>query len=91
MSFNQQLLRRYANRKLYSITESKYLNLKEIGERFLNGAGFVIRDNKTDEDVTVEYLVKALVSVGYFNDEIQNRNLQNIEKTLAGKGFTFHA
>jgi polyhydroxyalkanoate synthesis regulator protein len=91
MNFNQQLLRRYANRKLYSITESRYITLPEIGAKLLSGNAFVIRDNKTDEDLTVQYLVKALVSVGHFNQVVEKLNLQNIEKTLAGKGFTYHA
>ena len=56
--FKGHLVKRYGNRKLYSITESRYITLPEIAEKFLDCSGFIIKDLKTDEDLTVEYLVK---------------------------------
>ena len=47
--FKGHLIRRYGNRKLYSITESRYITLPEIAEKFLDGSGFIIRDLKNIE------------------------------------------
>jgi polyhydroxyalkanoate synthesis regulator protein len=88
--FKGHLIKRYGNRKLYSITESRYVTLPEIGEKFLDGSGFIIKDLKTDEDLTVQYLVKALVSVGHFNEQIKVKNLGNIETNLQERRITVH-
>ena len=88
--FKGQQIRRYHNRKLYSVTESKYLTLPEIGKMFTNGCGFIVRDAKTDEDLTVKYLVKALASIGHFDEIVQDTNLKNISSNLEEAGITVH-
>ena len=90
-SFKGQQIKRYANRKLYSVTEHRYVTLPEIGELFKNGCGFIVRDAKTNEDLTVHYLVRALVSIGHFDEGVQTANLNNIQSNLAERGITFHA
>tara|TARA_A100001037_G_scaffold275170_1_gene273481 strand:+ start:507 stop:782 length:276 start_codon:yes stop_codon:yes gene_type:complete len=90
MSFKGQQIRRYANRKLYSITESRYITLPEMGRMFNEGCGFIVRDLKTDQDLTVKYLVKALASIGYFDEQIKVRNLGNIGANLEEAGITVH-
>ena len=77
-----QEIRRYDNRKLYCCTESRYITLPEIGTRFIDGQGFCIRDNKTREDVTVLYLVKALVSINHFNRVIEVMNNERCHDNL---------
>ena len=84
--FKGQQIKRYANRKLYSVTEHRYMTLPEIGKLFNNGCGFIVRDAKTNEDLTVQYLVKALVSVGHFDDQVKVRNLSNIGANLQERG-----
>ena len=88
--FKGHLIKRYGNRKLYSITESRYITLPEIAEKFLDGSGFIIKDLKTDEDLTVQYLVKALVSVGHFDSEVKAANLVKISLNLKEQGITVH-
>lgn len=88
--FKGHLIKRYGNRKLYSITESRYITLPEIAEKFLDGSGFIIKDLKTDEDLTVQYLVKALVSVGHFDSDIRDANLVKISLNLQEQGITVH-
>lgn len=90
MSFKGNLIRRYANRKLYSVTFSRYITLPEIATLFNQGTGFIIRDNKTDEDLTVHYLVKALGSIGHFDEGVQDRNLKHISNNLQEQGITVH-
>tara|TARA_A100001201_G_scaffold143281_1_gene144257 strand:- start:3105 stop:3377 length:273 start_codon:yes stop_codon:yes gene_type:complete len=88
--FKGHLIRRYGNRKLYSITESRYITLPEIAEKFLDCSGFIIRDVKTDEDLTIKYLVKALASAGHFDEQIKVRNLRQIEANLEEQGISIH-
>ena len=88
--FKGHLIKRYGNRKLYSITESRYITLPEIAEKFLDGSGFIIKDLKTDEDLTVQYLVRALVSVGHFDSDIRDANLVKINLNLQEQGITVH-
>ena len=90
MSFKGQQIRRYSNRKLYSITDSKHITLPEIGKLFNEGCGFIIRDVKTNDDVTVEYLVKALASIGHFDETVGDANLKNISNNLQQAGITVH-
>ena len=90
MSFKGNLIRRYSNRKLYSVTFSRYITLPEIANLFNEGTGFIIRDNKTDEDLTVMYIVKALASIGHFDEQVEVRNLSNIGANLAERGIDVH-
>ena len=86
MNFKGQQIKRYANRKLYSVTEHKYVTLPQIAALFNDGCGFIVRDAKTNEDLTVQYLVKALVSIGHFDEQIKVRNLSNIGANLQERG-----
>ena len=88
--FKGQQIKRYDNRKLYSVTEHRYITLPEIGRLFIDGCGFIVRDAKTNEDLTVKYLVKALVSIGHFDEQIKVRNLSNIGANLQERGITVH-
>lgn len=89
--FKGQQIKRYANRKLYSVTEHKYVTFPYIADLFTKGHGFIITDSKTNEDLTVQYLVKALSSVGHFDDQVEVRNLSNIGANLQERGVTVHA
>ena len=88
--FKGQQIKRYDNRKLYSVTEHRYVTLPEIGKMFNDGCGFIVRDAKTNEDLTVKYLVRALVSIGHFDEQIKVRNLSNIGANLQERGITVH-
>lgn len=88
--FKGQQIKRYDNRKLYSVTEHRYVTLPEIGKMFNDGCGFIVRDAKTNEDLTVKYLVRALVSIGHFDEEVQDTNIKNISDNLQERGITVH-
>ena len=88
--FKGQQIKRYDNRKLYSVTEHRYLTLPEIGKMFEDGCGFIVRDAKTNEDLTVQYLVKALVSIGHFDEAVKDANLIRIQRNLQEQGITIH-
>lgn len=88
--FKGQQIKRYGNRKLYSVTEHRYVTLPEIGKLFIDGCGFIVRDAKTNEDLTVKYLVKALVSIGHFDSDVRDANLIKISSNLQERGITVH-
>lgn len=47
-----RLIKRYANRKLYDTTDSRYVTLQQIAEFVRNGEDVRIIDNKSKEDLT---------------------------------------
>ena len=76
------------NRKLYAIELSKYINQGELADLFLEGRGIIIRTHDTNEDITVMTLVSALASVGYFDGQIRDANLKNIQDNLLANGIS---
>jgi len=85
-AFKGHLIRKYSNRKLYSVTESKHVNLEFVAEEFRKGSAFIVRDAKTQADLTVDTLVKALASSGAFNDQVETQNLKNMQDNLTLQG-----
>ena len=88
--FKGQQIVKYPNRKYYSVTESRYMNFNEIADLFHQGCGFIVRDRRTNEDLTVTTLVKALSRTGHFDRVVEERNLKNIEKNLKLAGISVH-
>ena len=74
------------NRKFYAKELSEHVNLEKIAEFFLEGRGMIIREYPGDKDVTVKTLVAALARTGYFDEQIEVRNLGNIGANLEERG-----
>jgi polyhydroxyalkanoate synthesis repressor PhaR len=55
-----RLIRRYANRKLYDVEQSRYIKLDEIGELVRAGINVRVEDKKTGEDLTARTLTHLL-------------------------------
>lgn len=53
-------IKRYANRKLYDMTDSSYVTLEEIAQFVKNGEEVRIVDNKTKEDLTAVTLTQII-------------------------------
>jgi polyhydroxyalkanoate synthesis repressor PhaR len=53
-------IKRYANRKLYDMTDSSYVTLEEIAQFVKNGEEVRILDNKTKEDLTAVTLTQII-------------------------------
>ncbi len=49
-AFKGHLIRKYNNRKLYSVTESRHVNLEFVAEQFRKGSAFIVRDARTQAD-----------------------------------------
>jgi polyhydroxyalkanoate synthesis repressor PhaR len=55
------LVKKYSNRRLYSVEDSTYLTLEDIGQRIRDGYQVAIVDSKTQEDITVQVLMQLIL------------------------------
>jgi len=53
--------KKYANRKLYSTQDSKYVNLTQLYNEVKGGVTVIVTENKTGRDVTLETLKQAVM------------------------------
>src|SRR5665213_608087 len=56
-----KVIRRYANRKLYDIENSKYTTLKQLVVEVVGGRDVHVIDNVSQTDITVPTLLRAIV------------------------------
>lgn len=54
------LINRYASRRLYNTQKSEYVTLDEVAELIRAGSDVEIRDRKTGEDITRQYLLQII-------------------------------
>lgn len=57
---NTILINRYASRRLYNTQTSEYVTLEEISELIKQGNDVEIRDRKTGEDLTRQFLLQII-------------------------------
>ncbi len=55
------LLKKYANRRLYDTSKSKYVTLNEVAEQIRSGQLVEVQDAKTKEDVTAFILTQIIL------------------------------
>lgn len=55
------LIKKYPNRKLYSVNNSHYVTLDDIGLYVINGEDVRVTDNATGEDISGEILLQVLM------------------------------
>jgi polyhydroxyalkanoate synthesis repressor PhaR len=55
-------IKRYANRKLYDTTDSKYVTLADIGALAQAGELLSVVDNKSKSDITLQTLALAIAA-----------------------------
>lgn len=59
-----RIIKRYANRKLYDSTESRYVTLSEVEQMVRSGVDVQIIDNKSKEDITARTLAQLVMESG---------------------------
>lgn len=64
------LIKKYANRRLYNTQTSCYITLEDLYVMIKNGEEFIVRDAKTDEDLTRQVLTQII-----FEQEAKGYNL----------------
>jgi polyhydroxyalkanoate synthesis repressor PhaR len=55
-----RVLKKYPNRRLYDTASSKYITLDDVRRLVLAGVPFVVRDAKTDDDITRSVLLQVI-------------------------------
>ncbi len=55
------LVKKYANRRLYNTQTSCYITLEDLCDMIKRGEDFVVRDAKTEEDLTHSILTQIIV------------------------------
>jgi len=54
------IIKKYANRRLYNMAESKYVTLDGLAKMIRDGEDFVVYDTKTGEDITRSILTQII-------------------------------
>ena len=52
--------KKYPNRRLYDIQQSKYVTVEDIRQIVLTGESIVVRDSKSDKDLTRTVLLQII-------------------------------
>ena len=61
MSADKVVIKKYANRRLYDTSGSRYINLEDIAALVRNGKDLQVVDAKTGEDLTRVTLTQIIV------------------------------
>ena len=57
----ERIIKKYPNRRLYDTETSTYITLSDVRELVMNSVFFVIRDAKTNEDLTRSILLQIIL------------------------------
>ncbi len=58
----KETLVRYSNRKTYSISQRKYVNLAYLLQKLASNEDFVVTEHKTGKDVTSKLIRQAVAT-----------------------------
>ena len=57
----KRIIKKYPNRRLYDTERSKYITLEDIRKLVLENQEFIVRDVKTEEDLTRIILLQIII------------------------------
>lgn len=57
---DKRIIKKYPNRRLYDTEESKYITLEDIKKLVLENKEFIVKDVKSDEDLTRTILLQII-------------------------------
>ncbi len=57
----QRIIKKYPNRRLYDTDTSSYITLTEVKQLVMDSESFVVRDAKTNEDLTRSILLQIIL------------------------------
>jgi len=55
-----RIIKKYPNRRLYDTEDSKYITLEDVKKLVLDGVDFIVKDVKTEEDLTRNILLQII-------------------------------
>lgn len=61
MEEEKRIIKKYPNRRLYDTEESKYITLEDIRKLVLSNKSFMVKDVKTEEDLTRTILLQIII------------------------------
>ncbi|MEQ8289473.1 MAG: polyhydroxyalkanoate synthesis repressor PhaR [Gammaproteobacteria bacterium] len=61
MEEEKRIIKKYPNRRLYDTEESKYITLEDIRKLVLGNKSFMVKDVKTEEDLTRTILLQIII------------------------------
>jgi polyhydroxyalkanoate synthesis repressor PhaR len=64
------IIKKYANRRLYNTAKSTYVTLEHLAQMVRDGEEFIVRDAKSDEDITRSVLTQII-----FEEEAKGHNM----------------
>ncbi len=67
------VIKKYANRRLYNTQTSVYITLEDVRQMVKEGKEFIVRDAKTNEDLTRQILTQII-----FEQELSGQSLMPI-------------
>jgi polyhydroxyalkanoate synthesis repressor PhaR len=73
------IVKRYPNRKMYSVEKSHYVTLSEIFNMVNSGEDVKVLDNATGEDITLRTLKSGLYQLDMSMDQVKGM-IRNIGK-----------
>lgn len=76
------LIKKYPNRKLYSVEKSHYVTLPEIFNMMANGQEVKVIDNTNGDDITLKTLKAGLYQLDMSMDQVKGM-IVNMGKTNA--------
>ena len=84
-----RLIKKYPNRRLYDTTTSSYITLAEIKGLVLHNEAFVVRDAKTDEDLTRSILLQIILEeeaggMPLFSEQMLAQFIRNYGHSMQG-------
>jgi polyhydroxyalkanoate synthesis repressor PhaR len=74
-----RLIRRYPNRRLYDVTESRYVNLEDLHQLVKQGVEFQVLVDKTNQDQTKSVLMQIFLDLEMSGKPIfSDQSLKNL-------------
>jgi polyhydroxyalkanoate synthesis repressor PhaR len=74
-----RLIRRYPNRRLYDVTESRYVNLEDLHQLVKRGVEFQVLVDKTNQDQTKSVLMQIFLDLEMSGKPIfSDQSLKNL-------------
>lgn len=74
-----RLIKRYPNRRLYDVTESRYVNLEDLHQLVKQGVEFQVLVDKTNQDQTKSVLMQIFLDLEMSGKPIfSDQSLKNL-------------
>ena len=81
-----KIIKKYQNRRMYDISEKKYITLNSLQQLVYRDQNLKIIDVKTSEDITKQVLIQTILELNLLGlEKFSNENLTNLIKILSSE------